>query len=262
MDIHSEKWSEYACNLCNKIYKTYKSLWNHNAKFHKKLCCPNVIQSVPNVVQEFQCNYCEKKYSNRHSKSKHQKICSKKKINNQNINGDNSNIIKGNNNNNNIHINYFQNDNLSFITPEFFKKLVKETLFDDEHCNIIPKMIKEVKFNKSHPENHNIKMANSKSKKGEIYTKEGWKKIDEDLCVDFLSKRGYQIFSSLSEVYHGLLKGNLIESKEIFEENYLNGNIKEETQSKLKVILVDGSKSIRKQTRQELEEELSKELII
>ena len=26
---------EFKCNICNKFYTSYKSLWNHNKKFHK-----------------------------------------------------------------------------------------------------------------------------------------------------------------------------------------------------------------------------------
>ena len=31
----------YRCNICNKPYSCYKSLWNHNKKFHND-CQPNV----------------------------------------------------------------------------------------------------------------------------------------------------------------------------------------------------------------------------
>ena len=27
---------EFKCNICNKFYTSYKSLWNHTNKFHKK----------------------------------------------------------------------------------------------------------------------------------------------------------------------------------------------------------------------------------
>lgn len=26
---------DFFCSLCNKKYKSYKSLWNHNSQFHK-----------------------------------------------------------------------------------------------------------------------------------------------------------------------------------------------------------------------------------
>jgi hypothetical protein len=179
---------------------------------------------------------------------------------NQQISGDNNNTL--NNNGNITNINYFQNDNLSFITPQFFRNLLKQTLFEDDHTKLIPKVIEEVKFNKNHPENHNIKLDNKKSKQGEIYTKDGWKKIDEKVCIDYLTKRGYQIFKNLSELHQDQIKGRFVDSKDYFTENFLNGKIHEETQNKVKDVIVEGSKNIRKQTRQELEEELAKDLVI
>ena len=26
---------EFKCNICNKFYASYKSVWEHNKKFHK-----------------------------------------------------------------------------------------------------------------------------------------------------------------------------------------------------------------------------------
>ena len=86
----------YRCNICNKPYSCYKSLWNHNKKFHND-CQPNVnpmsTQCQPNVnplLTNIKCNYCNKIFNTRQGKCKHQKKC-KNKIN---INENNSEIIK------------------------------------------------------------------------------------------------------------------------------------------------------------------------
>jgi hypothetical protein len=88
--------TEFKCNVCNKYYSSYQSLWIHNKKYHNT----NVTQSVPivnlkksNVIQKesiitsstvntniLECKYCHKTYANRHSKSKHLKNCKEKKI--------------------------------------------------------------------------------------------------------------------------------------------------------------------------------------
>jgi hypothetical protein len=34
----------YYCNICNKNYKTYKTLWEHNKKFHKDPVNTNEIK--------------------------------------------------------------------------------------------------------------------------------------------------------------------------------------------------------------------------
>ena len=38
---------EHKCTVCDKLYKSYQSLWNHNKKFHKF----NVNQMSKNVNQ-------------------------------------------------------------------------------------------------------------------------------------------------------------------------------------------------------------------
>jgi hypothetical protein len=48
--------------------------------------------------------------------------------------------------NNGTIINNFNKDNLSYITPHFFKNLLKECLFEEDHVNVLPKVIEEVKF--------------------------------------------------------------------------------------------------------------------
>ena len=36
----------YECDMCNKIYKTYQTLWVHNKKFHKQ------------IDKQYNCKYC------------------------------------------------------------------------------------------------------------------------------------------------------------------------------------------------------------
>ena len=77
---------EYKCTICNKFYKSYKSLWKHNDIFHKS----GVSQSLPELVNPvsqklaflansesniLKCKYCSNIYKHKSSKSKHEKIC-------------------------------------------------------------------------------------------------------------------------------------------------------------------------------------------
>ena len=31
------KGYDYKCNICNKYFKTYKTIWEHNKKFHNDI---------------------------------------------------------------------------------------------------------------------------------------------------------------------------------------------------------------------------------
>jgi hypothetical protein len=95
---------EYKCNTCNKLYKSYQSLWNHNNKFHNKLntnvtntvkpskhneniCIQSLTPSTNQNNENCVCKYCKKILSTRQSRWRHEKSCSK----NNNKNSDNTN---------------------------------------------------------------------------------------------------------------------------------------------------------------------------
>ena len=98
----------YRCDTCEKNYKSYQSLWNHNKKFHKidktvRSLSPQNPQLLPQSPQLLpqnpqllpqnpqlsnktntdtdnliRCNYCKKKLSRIDNKTRHEKTCKKK----------------------------------------------------------------------------------------------------------------------------------------------------------------------------------------
>jgi len=94
------KFMEYKCNICNKLYKSYQSLWNHNNKFHN-LQNTNVTKNVKsrihnvhthnltsNTIQNNEncvCKYCKKILSTRQSRWRHEKSCNKNSYINNSI---------------------------------------------------------------------------------------------------------------------------------------------------------------------------------
>ena len=88
---------EHKCNVCNKIYKSYQSLWNHNHKFHniKKVelstcgiqsCLQSVYNQAkpinqPPEIKNNVCKFCSIELSNRQSRWRHEQSCSTKKTN-------------------------------------------------------------------------------------------------------------------------------------------------------------------------------------
>jgi hypothetical protein len=89
----------YNCNICNKQYSSYKSLWNHNKEFHKinntkvtscsskvvhsNLVCSPISNPQSNLTNNeldkketlYSCRYCIKQYSNRQNRWKHEQKC-------------------------------------------------------------------------------------------------------------------------------------------------------------------------------------------
>jgi DNA-directed RNA polymerase subunit RPC12/RpoP len=72
-----ENKKSYFCNNCQKTYKNYRSLWNHNKKYHKIIndtdindalqITPNTSSSPPNHSKitpfVYKCKFCNKNFS-------------------------------------------------------------------------------------------------------------------------------------------------------------------------------------------------------
>jgi hypothetical protein len=66
---------EYICKICKKDYSSYKSLWYHNYKYHKHpVNNPNTVVNNLNTTVNpiFKCNFCNKEFNTRQSKSRHE----------------------------------------------------------------------------------------------------------------------------------------------------------------------------------------------
>jgi len=83
---------EYKCNICNKIYSSYKSLWKHNKNIHNEknniLTNNNSINTNNNniisIKKVYNCKYCNKNYNFQQSKWYHEQKCSTKIKNDEN----------------------------------------------------------------------------------------------------------------------------------------------------------------------------------
>ena len=88
--------NNFKCNICNKYYKSYKSLWNHKKKFHADIPTniPNISHDIPNIspyinnesqpnikkIDKRNCDYCNKILSSYKNLHRHQQTCKFKNI--------------------------------------------------------------------------------------------------------------------------------------------------------------------------------------
>ena len=88
-----EEKKEFKCNICNKLYKNYKSLWKHNYIYHKNKDIQTIhiqkndIQNdIQNNIHNIQnnCINCNKNLSSYFSKWRHEKKCSQKNLEKEN----------------------------------------------------------------------------------------------------------------------------------------------------------------------------------
>jgi hypothetical protein len=82
---HDNKKDEFYCKQCNKNYKTYKTLWEHNKKFHNNILLKsseqfgqhsdNVLKSSDNILKNYNCRYCTKIFTNIKTRWSHEQKC-------------------------------------------------------------------------------------------------------------------------------------------------------------------------------------------
>jgi len=195
MDTKMELKVEFSCKVCNKDYSSYKSLWNHNNKFHNVnnniLTTNNNILTTNNNIKTYNCKYCNKIYNLQQSKWKHEQIC-KNKTNDKNeieilkntINEmkeqfalilkekgkmHHKTLQKINNQLNNNNINYGKITNINNTYVKFGdldyqkvlnNKQVKHIL--NQQYMSLEESIKQIHFNEDLPEYSNIFITNMK----------------------------------------------------------------------------------------------------
>ena len=145
------------CNKCNKLYKTKKSLIEH-----EKNC---------QGVDDLTCPRCMISFTSRQAKSKHilKNTCKPRSIiharipNLQNIENQTNNIHTQNNvqnqtnNNNNIIIHNYGNERIDYLNYDKMLAIFMKAY------NIPTLLTKEIHFNDKFPENNNIKFNNEKT---------------------------------------------------------------------------------------------------
>ena len=81
--------SHFLCKICNKFYKSKRSLYNHNKRFHTVLTPfdtmsahfdTKILASSDEKLKNnrFHCEYCNKSYTRKSSVKRHQKTCENK----------------------------------------------------------------------------------------------------------------------------------------------------------------------------------------
>jgi hypothetical protein len=185
--------NNFICSICNKPYKFYKNLCNHNNKYH------NIM--IEN--KKYICAKCNKEFDTKHKKYYHQKRCDEiPSINNEieTINIINTSNNSNNNNNNIINqkiiINNYGNDNIEYISEKFKDKLFQNFLCNDDYHIPIPKLIENIKFNPNHKENNNVKIKSDRSKIGFYYDENKWKAMNKNELLDELCNYSLKILKS------------------------------------------------------------------
>jgi hypothetical protein len=178
-------FNEYKCKICEKEYKSYQSLWNHNKiKHNNNPQIPTIIHNLPQNPTQNKCIRCNKIFSRLDSLKRHQTTCKidimielkeeitelkeeinklKNKSSNKTIN-DNKQINNGTINNNNINIKVsLGNENIDDLSKKDQLKIL-----NSGYMGLI-KIIELLNLNPDLPQYNNILVTNLKDKFCKIY---------------------------------------------------------------------------------------------
>ena len=162
----SEEENQHICEFCGNTFKTRHIMLKHmrlNCKYKKEL---NKEQTAKDKeIQEL--------------KSQVKQLISKvgtttTTINNQTYNQQ-TNVQQ-----NNVSLNVFGKEDLSMLTDDVKRELIKGPY------DMMPKLMEMVYFNKEYPQNHTLKLVNKNKDILKIYDKSGWKYVDKDSTVDYI----------------------------------------------------------------------------
>ena len=201
------------------------------ALFENEKQHPNSTQIAPkqhpNSTQKklIKCDYCEKTFTRKTGLTKHLKCCKikqKRDINENekdekdkkikflekkqeelqdkvedllielSKNASTINNITNNTTNNqnkiiNININNYGNENVDYLNKDYFNNLLQGAF------TAIPKLIENIHFNPSHPENHNIKITNKKEPYIKVRKNDKWELQDKKETLETLVDDKYYI---------------------------------------------------------------------
>jgi hypothetical protein len=107
-----------------------------------------------------------------------------------NINSNSNNTTNNVGTINNVNINSFGSENVSYLTHEFLS-----------YCLMNPKkgmatLIENIHYNKDYPENHNVRCKSLKQNMFEKYIDSEWRICDASNTLDELIKKGYRILNA------------------------------------------------------------------
>ena len=204
------------------------------------------IDSSQFLIRKHQCKYCKKCYSKNSNLHRHLKKCKSKSNGNETsqLVDFMSNQIKqlkeehakreelmridlfkvlekvGNNTQNtyikeqNIILNNHGNENLDYITTNYLKNLLKIPY------SAVPKLIKNIHFNPSHPENRNIKITNKKLPYASIFKNNKWHIKDKKEVIENMVDKGFNILDMQFEKEVEEIKKKKYSKYKVFQQKF------------------------------------------
>ena len=187
----------YCCKKCLKVFNRKSTYTNH---INRKTRCDKQLI----VAGELRCPGCKKElkssaslyYHVKNNLCKHPDCIQSNTITN-NLNNIETFNINNNLNVDNVNVVKFGQENLSFMTDDLYKQILGRGF------NSVMDFIAHSHFNKDHPENHNIYIANIRDDCIVLYDGDKWTINNRDeLVEDIIYAKSDFLFSKFKELKH------------------------------------------------------------
>jgi len=232
--------TDYKCKICNRYFKQKKNLLEH---VEKKVCVNNCIEIVSRKEQNTEIS--DKDISDiLENKSSHENKVFLIKLLGVDITDDelnkliessinistkinliknkikvkpNINNINSNNTTNNIQINNFGSENIEYLTPTYFKKLLTTHYGQDSFL----KLSNEIYLNDKYPENNTIKVDNLNNKYCKIKKNNKWiTTTKDDALKRIFDKVADEILKNSDDFADSISEQRLASIIQYFEKDY------------------------------------------
>lgn len=202
-------------------FDSFKSLIDHSNK--------NINININKNIDTNICNFCNKKLSSKSNLGRHIKTCKKNissikisELENKIKNIENNICVNitnnGNNYNyhqtNNIIINNYGSENLSYLTPEKMIKLISPPYSSIKKLNSL------IHLNDDHPENHNLVITNLNGKYLHIRKNEKWIKCFKKDILPSIVLNSYDKLDDFFVENKDNIPYNLIKRIELFQDKF------------------------------------------
>jgi ElaB/YqjD/DUF883 family membrane-anchored ribosome-binding protein len=184
--------TEYSCSVCKYTSEIKENVTRH---INKKKTCGFGSKEIIEIPIEIKCEFCNKNFSSPISLNYHIKKTCKykddvlkeriKELEKELKEAKKITIGTNINNVNIIIVNNYENTLLDKLTDNVYNKIIKDA---EEAYKIIPSLIKQIHFNSSIPENHNIYLSNKNknNKHLQIFRNGHWEIENKNTEIDNL----------------------------------------------------------------------------
>jgi len=258
--------SSYECQYCNKTYKIKQSYERHiltnshikrtdaNRKIYKCECGKSYLYRQSLYNHKMECNNEPNQVQEEEPEAENAKIEAMQKQIDElklavqqngkpNVHTQTAKRITNNENSHNtsntqnIHINCYGKEDLSYITKEFLNQLISAPFTS------IQDLTRHIYFNEEHPENHNVKITNKKLPYASIHKNGKWELTDRKRIAEDIMQKNFNLIDGNYDEVVTELSDKKKMRYERFQEKYDTPEHQRQIKKEVELCLLGGGQS-------------------